>query len=213
MPMPVAMALIAVLQAAAPLTNADLRLAATAPTGLMVGEFLTVRTTVTARHRVRLCDRDVTIEIDAGQGFVEHVEAFAPIVCLFGGSDLGAGRSFVVESTVGLEAHQRPEGLDGLDALNASVRFAFARPGLYRIRARHSDAVSNVITVEAVAPRGEDARLLAALRQQPAILSGLGAADEGLRAEGYRLLAAFGPRAHLLPFVRRVPDPARRSQP
>ena len=98
-----------------------------------------------------LCDRDVTIEIDAGQEFVEHVEASAPMVCLFGGSDLGAGRSFVVESTVGLEAQQRPEGLDGLDAPSASVRFAFARPGLYRIRARHGDAVSNVITVDAVA--------------------------------------------------------------
>jgi hypothetical protein len=211
--MTVAFALVAVLQSPAPLTNADLRLVATAPPGLMVGEFLAVRTTVTPRHRVQLCDRDVMIEIDTASGFVEHVEAFAPVVCLFGGTDLGAGRSVVVESTIGLAARQPPAGLDGIEAINASTRFAFGQAGLYRIRARHSDAVSNVIAVEAVAPRGEDARLLAALRQQPAILSGLGAADDGLRAEGYRLLAAFGPRAHLLPFVRRVPGSTGREQP
>jgi len=185
-------------------TNADLRLVATAPTSLMVGQFLTVRTTVTARHRVTLCDRDVAIEIDSGHGFVEHVEAFQAVICLFGGNDLGPGRSFVAENVVGLEALHPPAGLDGAAWFNASARFAFDRPGLYRIRARHGDAVSGEIIVEAVAPRGDDARLLAALRQQPAVLSGFGVADDDLRAEGERLLAAFGPRPHLQPFVRNI---------
>lgn len=183
-------------------TNADLRLVATAPTRLMAGEFVVVRTTVTARHRVKLCDRDVAIEIDSGRGFVRHVEAFEPVVCVFGASDLAPGRSFVAESTVGLEAVEPPADLAGAASLNASARFAFDRPGLYRIRARHGDAASNVITIEAVAPRGEDARLLAALRDQPAILSGFGLADDALRAEGERLLAAFGPRPHLRPFAQ-----------
>jgi hypothetical protein len=187
-------------------TNADLRLVTTAPTSLMVGQFLTVRTTVTARHRVTLCDRDVAIEIDAGHGFVEHVEAFQAVICLFGGNELGPGRSFVTESVVGLEALHPPADLVGAASLNASARFAFDRPGLYRIRARHGDAVSNVITVEALPPSGEDARLLAALRQQPAVLSGFGVADDALRVEGERLLAAFGPRPHLQPFVRAI-DP------
>lgn len=187
--------------AAAP-TNADLRLDATAPTTLMAGEFLTVRTTVTARHRVKLCERDVAIEIDSGRGFVQHVEAFQAVVCSFGANELAAGRSFVAESTVGLEALAPPAHLDGAASLNASARFAFDRPGLYRIRARHGDAVSNVITVEATAPRGDDARLVAALRRQPAVLSGVGVADDNLRSEGQRLLAEFGARPHLRPFVR-----------
>jgi hypothetical protein len=185
-------------------TNADLRLVATAPTRLMVGQFLTVRTTVTARYRVNLCDRDVAIEIDEDHGFVAHVEAFAPVVCMFGGSDLGPGRSFVVESTVGLEALDPPADLVGAASINASARFVFHRPGLYRVRARHGDAVSGVILVEAVAPRGEDARLLAELRQQPGVLSGLGVADDALRSKGQRLLAEFGPRPHLQPFVKHL---------
>ncbi|MEO5820137.1 MAG: hypothetical protein ABIT71_06490 [Vicinamibacteraceae bacterium] len=185
-------------------TDADLRLVTTAPTRLMVGEFLTVRTTVTARHRVKLCDRDVAIDVDAGHGFVEHVEAFAAVVCMFGGSDLGPGRSFVVESTVGLEALDPPSDLSGAASINASARFAFDRPGLYRIRARHGDAVSGVIIVEAVAPSGEDARLLAALRQQPGVLSGFGVADDALRSEGRRLLVEFGTRPLLLPFIRHL---------
>src|SRR5689334_1081639 len=78
-------------------TTADLRLEATARTRLTVGEFLTVRTVVTIRQRVKLCDRDVLIEIDAGHGFAGHAEAFEGWSCV-AVSDLPAGRSFVVES-------------------------------------------------------------------------------------------------------------------
>ena len=39
---------------ATPLTNADLRLVATASPRVLVGEFVTVRTTWTARHRIPL---------------------------------------------------------------------------------------------------------------------------------------------------------------
>ena len=48
------------------LTTADVRLTATAKTRVSVGEFLAVRTIVTAKHRVRLCDRAVGVEVDAG---------------------------------------------------------------------------------------------------------------------------------------------------
>jgi hypothetical protein len=189
-------------------TNADLRLVATAKTRLMVGEFLTVSTTVMAKHRVRLCDRDVAIDVDDGHGFVEHAEAFGGIECVFGDLGLAPGHSFVAEQVVGLEALDPPATLSATDSLNASARFVFDRPGIYRVRSRHGDAVSNVIVVEAVVPKGEDARLLAALRQQPAVLSGIGVADDSLRAAGQQLLAEFGPRPLLQPFLRRLPQAA-----
>lgn len=188
-------------------TNADLRLVATAPTRLMVGQFLAVRTTVTARHRMKLCDRDVAIEIDAGHGFVEHVEAFQGWTCVFGANDLAPGRSFVAENVVGLEGRVAPPDLVGAASINASVGFVFDRPGLYRIRSRHGDALSNVVVVDVVMPSGMDAALLAALRDQPGILSRIGPSDDALLAEGRRLLAAFGPRPHLQPFVRAIHGP------
>jgi hypothetical protein len=185
-------------------TSADLRLEATARTRLTVGEFLAVRTVVTARQRVTLCDRDVLIDIDAGHGFVAHAEAFEGWSCTTA-SDLAAGRSFVAETWVGLEALEPPSGsADWAAGLHGSARFVFDHPGIYRIRARNGDAVSNVIVVEAVPPAGEDARLLAALRERPAILSVYGAAEDLVRVEGERLLAAFGPRPLLQPFVRRT---------
>jgi hypothetical protein len=183
-------------------TNADLRLEATANIRVMVGEFLAIRTTVTAKHRVTLCDREVGVQINAGRGFVDHVEAFEGWQCLFGGNDLAAGRSFVAAGVIGLEAVNPPAHLEWPASVHASARFVFDRPGIYRIRTRLGDAVSNVIVVEAVRPAGSDARLLAALRERPAVLSFYAAAHEVVRLEGERLLAEFGPRPLLQPFIR-----------
>ena len=61
-------------------------------------------------------------------------------------------------------------------------------------------------------PTGEDARLLAALRERPGILSFYGAAEDTVRVEGERLLAQFGPRALLQPFVRLRVDPRSGSR-
>lgn len=96
-----------------------------------------------------------------------------------------------------------PAGLEWPASIHASARFVFDRPGVYRIRTRIDDAVSNVIVVDAVMPTGEDARLLAALRERPAVLGFYGAAEDEVRAAGERLLAEFGPRPLLQPFVRR----------
>jgi hypothetical protein len=185
------------------LTTADVRLTATAKTRVSVGEFLAVRTIVTAKHRVRLCDRAVGVEVDAGRGFAAHAEAFEGWSCVFGGTDLAAGRSFVAVGLIGLEALDPPAGLEWPASIHASARFVFDRPGVYRIRTRIDDAVSNVIVVDAVMPTGEDARLLAALRERPAVLGFYGSADDEVRAAGERLLAEFGPRPLLQPFVRR----------
>jgi hypothetical protein len=189
-------------------TNADLRLEATARTRLTVGEFLTVRTIVTAKQRVKLCDRDVGVEVDSGHGFVWHAEAYEGWDCVFGGNDLAPGQSFVAEAPVGLEALEPRPDLDFPASIHASARFVFDRPGIYRIRARKDDAASNVIVVEAVMPTGDDVRLLAALRERPGILSFYGVAEDDVRAEGERLLAEFGPRPLLQPFLRRLPQSA-----
>jgi hypothetical protein len=192
-------------------TNADLRLESTARTRLTVGEFLAVRTVVTVRQHVRLCDRDVLIEVDTGRGFVGHAEAFEGWSCS-APSDLAPGRSFVAETAVGLEALEPGTPSDDWVAdLHASARLVFDHAGIYRIRARHGDAVSNVIVVEAVMPTGEDARLLAALRARPAILSFYAGAEELVRVQGERLLAEFGPRPLLQPFVRQM-QPAAGSR-
>jgi hypothetical protein len=184
------------------LTNADVRLTAIAKTRVSVGEFLPVRTIVTAKHRVRLCDRGVGVDVDAGRGFAAHAEAFEGWSCVFGGTDLAAGRSFVADGLIGLESLDPPAGLDWPASIHASARFVFDRPGLYRIRTRIDKALSNVVVVEAVMPTGEDARLLAALRERLAVLGFYGAADDEVRAAGERLLAELGPRPLLQPFVR-----------
>jgi hypothetical protein len=146
-------------------------------------------------------------EVDAGHGFVAHAEAFEGVSCTVA-TDLAPGQSFVAESPVGLEALEPRPDLDFPASIHASARFVFDRPGIYRIRSRQGDAVSNVIVIEAVMPTGDDARLLAALRERPGVLSFYGGAEDAVRAEGERLLAEFGPRPLLRPFLRRLPHAA-----
>jgi hypothetical protein len=114
---------------------------------------------------------------------------------------LREGRSIVTEHVVGLSARQGAMELDGVERMHASVGLAFDRPGLYRLKVRYDAAESNVLVIEAVAPKGEDARLLEALRTRPAILSRFRPVDEAIRADGLELVRAYGRHRLLKPFL------------
>src|SRR5436190_1259378 len=146
-----------------PLTNADLRLETTARPSVTVGEFLTVRTTWTARHRIPLVVGGESVEVDAGRGFEPRAEGGElGVQCVFSAPEsYAAGRSTVTEHLIGLEERDVPAepDLSGLDRINASVGFVFDHPGRYRVRVRYDDAVSDIVDVDAVAPTGVDADL------------------------------------------------------
>jgi hypothetical protein len=202
--LPLSLALASVLQASTPLTNADLRLVATAPTRVLVGEFVTVRTAWTVLRRIEApCDpaEQGLVEIDRGHGFVAHIEAHQAIVCVFRAPEsMAPGRLIRTEHIVGLESHDAPAHLSGLDAVNASLRFVFDRPGRYRLRARFDQATSNVIEIEAVAPVGAGLALLDALRARPIVLTLFASAEPAITAEGEALVAIYGRHRLLQPF-------------
>ncbi len=204
--LPLSLALTAVLQAAAPLTNADLRLVATARPSVMVGEFVAVRTIWTARRRIPLVVGAESIEIDAGRGFRPHAEAdFGETCPISVPVSYAAGRSTVTKQLVGFEERD-PGELSWLDQANASVGFVFGHPGRYRIRVRYDDALSNVVEVEAVAPTGRDAELLAAVRARPIVLTFFAAAEPAIRDEGAALVRRYGPHPLLQPYLRATRD-------
>ena len=95
-----------------PLTNADLRLEATARPSVMVGEFLTVRTTLTARHRIPFMAGGESVEVDAGRGFEPKGEGGElGVQCLFSAPEsYAAGRSIVTEHLIGLEERHVARG-------------------------------------------------------------------------------------------------------
>lgn len=189
------------------LTTADLRLVASAtPQRILVGEFVTVRTTWTARREIPAPAADGGwVEVDRGDGFVAHAEAFQGWTCVVEAPhDWRRGRRQVTEHSVGLEERKAPPQLSGLDAANASAALVFDRPGRYRLRFRYDDATSNVIEIEAVAPAGDDARLLDTLRRRPIVLSWYARVEDPLRAEGMALVATYGRHRYLQPFLRQV---------
>jgi len=192
-----------------PLTNADLRLEATATPRVMVGEFVTVRTTLTARHRIPFMVGGESVEVDAGRGFEPRGEGGElGVQCVFSAPEsYAAGRSTVTEHLIGLEERHSSADLSGLDQINASVGFVFDHPGLYRIRVRYDDAVSNVVEVEAVAPAGRDAELLEALRARPIVLTSLASVEPIIRDEGAALVRRYGPHRLLRPYLRATRDP------
>lgn len=203
----VSLAVVALLQAATPLTDADLRLVAAAKPSVTVGEFVTVRTTWTARHRVRLVVGAEWIEVDAGRGFKPHAEAdFVETCPISAPVSYAAGRGTVTEHRIGFEGREAPAELSGLEWANASVGFVFGRPGRYRIRVRYEDAVSNVVDVQAVAPTGRDADVLAAVRARPIVLTPLAAVEPAIRDEGAALVRRYGPHRLLWPYLRAIGD-------
>ena len=206
-PMLISLAVVAMLQAATPLTNADLRLVAAARPTVVVGEFVTVRTTWTARHRVPLVVGAEWIEVDAGRGFQPHAEAdFIETCPIPAPVSYAAGRGTVTEHRIGFEGRAAPAALSGLEQANASVGFVFGRPGRYRIRVRYEDAVSNVVEVEAVAPTGRDAEVLAALQARPIVLTFFAAVEPAIRDEGAALVRRYGPHPLLRPYLRAIGD-------
>jgi hypothetical protein len=189
-----------------PLTNADLRLVATARPRVMVGEFVTVRTTLTARHRIPLVVGAESVEVDAGRGFEPQGEGGDLYEqCVFSAPvSYAQGRSTVTEHQIGLEGRDTPVELSGLDQVNASVGFVFDHPGWYRIRVRYDDAVSNILDVEAVAPTGLDAELLDALRARPIVLTSVASVEPAIREEGAALVRLYGPHRLLRPYLRAI---------
>jgi hypothetical protein len=194
-----------------PLTNADLRLVVTARPRVMVGEFLAVRTTWTARHRIPLVVGGESVEVDGGRGFEPRGEGGElGVQCVFSAPEsYAAGRSTVTEHLIGLEDRDVPADpdLSGLDRINASVGFVFDHPGRYRVRVRYDDAVSNVVDVEAVAPTGVDAELLEALRSRPIVLTSMASVEPLIRDEGAALVRRYGPRRLLRPYLRATQAP------
>jgi hypothetical protein len=192
---------------AAPASNADVRLVATARPGIMVGELLTVRTTWTARRRVALVVGAEWIEVDAGRGFEPHAEAgFSETCPVSVPVSYAAGRSTATEHRVGLERREAAAHLSGLEAANASIGFVFSRPGRYRIRVRYEDATSNVVEVEAVAPTGRDADVLAAVRARPIVLTFFAGVEPAIRDEGAALIRRYGSHPLLRPYLRAIGD-------
>jgi hypothetical protein len=208
------LALMSVLQASAPLTNADLRLVVTARSSVFVGEFVTVRTTWTARHRIeRPCDpsEQGVVEIDRGRGFEPHVEALQGRQCVFRTpTTLAPGRSLRTEHLVGLESREAPAHLSGLAEVNASLAFVFDRPARYRLRVRYDEATSNIVEVRAAAPSGADAALLDILRGRPIVLTWFAAAEPEIDAEGQALVAVYGRHRFLQPYLRAGDSQLRR---
>jgi hypothetical protein len=202
--MPLSLALVTVLQASTPLTNADLRLVVAAPTRVLVGEFVRVRTTWTVLRRIEApCDpaEQGLVEIDRGGGFVPHFEAQQAIQCVFRAPEPMMPRQRMrTEHVVGLESREPPAGLSGLDEVNASLAFVFDRPGRYRVRARYDEATSNVVEVEAVTPVGAGLALLDALRARPIVLTVFASAEPEIQAEGEALVATYGRHPLLRPF-------------
>lgn len=200
-----ALAIVSILQCTSscgtPLTNADVRLVATAPSRILVGEFVTIRTTWTARHRIKEPVEYGWIEIDRGAGFQEHVEGLDGWSDSVSNRELREGRSIVTEHVVGLAGRSAPPQLDGAGRMHAFYALAFDRPGRYRLKVRYDSAESNVMVVEAVAPNGEDARLLETLRLRPAILSAEGPMEAPIRAEGQELVRVYGRHRLLKPFL------------
>jgi hypothetical protein len=201
------LALMSVLQSAVALTNADLRLVATAPSRVLVGEFVTVRTTWTIRRRIEApCDptEQGLVEIDRGRGFEPHVEPLQGWQCVFRAPEpMAAGRRIHTEHLVGLESREAPPDLSGLDEINASLAFVFDRPGRYRLRVRYDEATSNVIAVDVAAPTGADAAVLDILRARPIVLSKLGQMDPGVFEEAEALVRRYGRHRYLEPFLLR----------
>ena len=148
------------IQAAAPVTNADLRLVATARPRVMVGEFLPVRTTWTARARIPLVIGAEWIEVDAGRGFQPHAEAdFIESCPVSAPVSSAAGRSVVTEHLIGFEAREASAALSGLEHANPSI-----------------------------------------------VLTSLAAAEPAIRDEGAALVARYGPRPLLRPYLRAIHD-------
>jgi hypothetical protein len=214
----VSLAVVALLQSSGAypteVTNADLRLVATAPSRILVGDFLAVRTTWTARQRITEPVEYGLVEIDRGAGFQPHVEGLNGWTCPVSSRQLRPGQSLVTEHVVGLAARDAPVRLSAVEGMHTSVALAFDRPGLYRVKVRYDAAESNVLVVEVAAPADEGARLLEALRLRPAILSSYGVVDESLRAEGLELVRTYGRHRLLKPFLDRYEgrgaDPVRR---
>ena len=200
---------VALLQTAPTLTNADLRLVASGPSRVLAGEFVTVRTVWTARLRtIPVTFGAEWVEVDRGQGYEEHAEGGRPEVCPVSlPYQLRPGRRHVSEHLVGLEhVSDRTPELCCLEALNASVRFVFDRPGRYRVRVRYDDATSNAVEIEAVAPTGADAAVFEALRARPIVLTSMGHADPDVNAEAEALVRAFGPHRLLEPYIHARPE-------
>jgi hypothetical protein len=200
----ISLAVLALLQTPAPLTNADLRLVLTAvKPRILVGEFTKVRAEWTALRQISVLAGSELVLVDAGTGFVEHAEASRSESTVASVDvPLAVGQRRLTEHTVGLKPVSAPAELSGLDEMNASVGLVFSQPGVYRVKLRYEEAESNVVEIEVTAPPPADETLLSALRSRLAILTPTGSADETLQAEGDALVQAFGAHVYLAPFIQ-----------
>jgi hypothetical protein len=210
----ISVAIFALLQTPALLTNADLQLSLTAVKArIVVGEFTKVRADWTALRQISVLPGSEELLVDDGSGFVEHAEASqseSTVVAV--DLPLAVGQRRLTEHAVGLKPLTAPDELSGLDELHASVGLVFAQPGVYRVKLRYEEAESNIVEIEVVAPPAADEALLTALRSHPALLTPAGSADETLQAEGDALVQSYGGHVYLVPFIqRRFSSPARSS--
>ena len=198
------LALLALLQTPAPLTNADLQLTLTVvKPRILVGEFTKVRAEWTARRQVSVLPGSEVVLVDDGTGFVEHAEASRSENTIAGVDlPLAVAQRRLTEHTIGLKPVAALAELSGLDEMHASVGLVFAHPGIYRVKLRYEEAESNVVQIEVVAPSGTDVSLLSLLRSRLALLTPAGSADETLQAEGDALVQTYGAHVYLAPFIR-----------
>jgi hypothetical protein len=189
-----------------PVTNQDLQMKlTTAKSKILVGEFTKVRLRWIPLKPIEVLFGAEEVLIDDGSGFRDHVEAdLAEEAIVAAPSQLAPGRDALTEYTVGLEQIDISPDLSGFDAINASLKFAFSRPGRYRVKVRYTQAESNGVEIEAVAPAGRDAELFQQLLQQPVILTWMGGAEKEQFDRAEALIAQYGSHPYLAPAILEI---------
>jgi hypothetical protein len=166
-------------------SSESLRLTLSAPAEIMVGEPTKLRMAWTAVRDLEVEPEKVQVWLDRGTGFRPyHETSFGTAWTVYFHETLERGSSLSTEQVIAVSRGAgAPE--DG------SFELAFPRPGRYRARVQYEGLVSNVVTIEAILPKGKDYEVLAQLLRRPALLSEWGLIEDfgGLVLE--KLLAEY----------------------
>ncbi len=183
----------------AALTSDDIQLRLTAvKSQIFVGEATKVRLTWTAVKPVEVLFGSEDVLLDDGNGFRERLEATLGVSTSIAlPTPLEPGAKVTTEYVLGLEEIDAPQGLSGLEALNAGLRFAFPSPGRYRIKVRYENAESNEVEIQATTPTGRDAEILQGISQRPLALTWMVGTERELYEPADNLIATYGAHPYL----------------
>lgn len=180
-----------------------LRLTVSAPAEIMVGEPVKIRTTMTAIRDVEMHPAHVQVWLDRGDGFRRyHETSTGTASTVYFPGLLKRGAALFTERVIAVSGYAGgPE--------DRHFELAIPRPGPYRARVQYGDVISNVVTMEATIPNGEDNEVLTQILRRPELLSEWGFFEDSGKAVLQKLLDDFPSSRHLAVFSSSAGPPLR----